>query len=440
MSSNSSQKKNPARRRRWIQFGAILAAVALVMMTVLSIPAMDASADERSDAVQRLNESRSKVDGLQDKVEGIDAELASLFRQMEQTKIDVATAQIELVDTEAELAEAQRNLTTARAELQEAQRELDELTTAVGVSQSNEGTLTAAVGDMARELYRGKSTSTMQVVMSAEGTAEINSRASAASSLGRVQSKALDEVRSSLVVQENQQERQTAITERIAVLEAEAEAAAEAAEGAKAIVEDKLDALEELQVTQSQAEAEWNARKSEAEAQLASYDAAGAQAASDIARIDGENATNQTVFESGGGSASASSGGVFGNPFSFSAPVTSNYGWRVHPIFGTPRLHDGTDFGAACGTPLLATRAGQVTSAGWLDGLGNQVTINHGLVNGSSMVTRSGHMQSIAVSAGQSVSRGQIIGYTGTTGNSTGCHLHLSLFVNGSSTSILGYM
>ena len=198
--------------------------------------------------------------------------------------------------------------------------------------------------------------------------------------------------------------------------------------------------MEELQVTQSQAEAEWNARKREAEAQLASYDAAGAQAASDIARIDGENATNQTVFESGGGSASASSGGVFGNPFSFSAPVTSNYGWRVHPIFGTPRLHDGTDFGAACGTPLLATRAGQVTSAGWLDGLGNQVTINHGLVNGSSMVTRSGHMQSIAVSAGQSVSRGQIIGYTGTTGNSTGCHLHLSLFVNGSSTSILGYM
>ena len=440
MSSNSRQKKNPARRRRWIQFGAIVAAVALVMMTVLSIPAMNASADERSDAVQRLNESRSKVDGLQDKVEGIDAELASLFRQMEQTKIDVATSQIELVDAEAELAEAQRNLTTARAELQEAQRELDELTTAVGVSQSNEGTLTAAVGDMARELYRGKSTSTMQVVMSAEGTAEINSRASAASSLGRVQSKALDEVRSSLVVQENQQERQTAITERIAVLEAEAEAAAEAAEGAKAIVEDKLDALEELQETQSQAEAEWNARKSEAEAQLASYDAAGAQAASDIARIDGENATNQTVFESGGGSASASSGGVFGNPFSFSAPVTSNYGWRVHPIFGTPRLHDGTDFGAACGTPLLATRAGQVTSAGWLDGLGNQVTINHGLVNGSSMVTRSGHMQSIAVSAGQSVSRGQIIGYTGTTGNSTGCHLHLSLFVNGSSTSILGYM
>ena len=85
MSSNSRQKKNPARRRRWIQFGAIVAAVALVMMTVLSIPAMNASADERSDAVQRLNESRSKVDSLQDKVEGIDAELASLFRQMEQT-------------------------------------------------------------------------------------------------------------------------------------------------------------------------------------------------------------------------------------------------------------------------------------------------------------------------------------------------------------------
>lgn len=462
MSSNKSQSKNGARRRRWIQLGAILAAVALVMMTAMSIPAMEAAADERSDAVQRLNESQAKVDSLQDKVEGIDAELADLFRQMEQTKVDVAAAEIELVDADADLAEAQRNLTAVRAELQEAQRELDELNQAVDVSQSNDGTLTAAVGDMARELYRGKSTSPMQVVMSAEGTAEINSRASAASSMGRVQSKALDEVRSSLVVQENQQERQSAVTERITVLETEAEAAAEAAEEAKVRVEGKLTALEELQTTQSQAEAEWNARKSEAEAQLATYDAANEAAASDIARIDRENAAKQTVFEnsgggststgttgttgggatrpSGGGGGQVSSGGIFSHPFSFTAPVTSHYGWRIHPIFGTARLHDGTDYGVACGTPLLATRAGQISSAGWLGGLGNQVTINHGLVNGSSMVTRSGHMQSISVSVGQSVSRGQVIGYTGTTGNSTGCHLHLSLFINGASTSILNYM
>ena len=92
MSSNKSQSKNGARRRRWIQLGAILAAVALVMMTAMSIPATEAAADERSDAVQRLNESQAKVDSLQDKVEGIDAELADLFRQMEQTKVDVAAA------------------------------------------------------------------------------------------------------------------------------------------------------------------------------------------------------------------------------------------------------------------------------------------------------------------------------------------------------------
>ena len=446
MSSNSRQKKNPARRRRWIQFGAIVAAVALVMMTVLSIPAMDASADDRADAVARLRESQSKVDMLQHEVEGIDADLASLLIAMEQTKVDVATAQIELVEAEADLAEAQRRLTAVRAELQEAQNELDELTTAIGVSHNNEGSLTAAVGDMARELYRGKSTSPMQVVMSAEGTAEINSRASAASSLGRVQSKALDEVRSSLVVQENQQERQTAVTERIETLEEEAEAAAEAAEEAKTAVEGHLASLADLQVAQAEAESKWNARKADAEEQMATYQAASVKASADIARIDRENAAKQTVFDnSAGGSSSAntsssSSGAIFGQPFTFAARVTSPYGWRTDPINGGAQLHDGIDYGIPCGTPLMATRAGQITSAGWLNGWGNQVLINHGLVNGSSMVTRSAHMQSVSVSVGQQVTRGQLIGYTGTTGNSTGCHLHLTLYLNGSTTSIHNYM
>ena len=81
-----------------------------------------------------------------------------------------------------------------------------------------------------------------------------------------------------------------------------------------------------------------------------------------------------------------------------------------------------------------------VARTGYDSGLGNYVTINHGMINGSSMVTEHGHLQSIAVSAGQSVTTGTAIGYTGTTGNSTGCHLHLNLLINGSYSSILNYM
>lgn len=449
-------KKAAARRRLLIQLAAVVAALALVLLTVLAMPTVEASADERADAVARRNESQAKVKSLQSEVEGIDKELAAVFTQMEQTKADVAQAEIDLADAEVELAAAQRHLATVQAQLEEAEGELAELASAVDASRGDEDVLTQAVGDMARDLYRGNNVSPLQVVMSTEGTAEISSRAAAASALGRVQSRALDQVRSSLVIQENQQERQAAVTERITVLEQEAEAALATAEEGKAKVEGHMASLESLLQEQKAAEAAWAARKSEAEAQMAASDREAADAAAEIARIDAENAAKQLVIQntppqtkpSGGGSGSGgsttpappASGATFAHPFSFRAPVTSNYGWRVHPIFGVPRLHDGVDFGAGCGTPQLATRAGQVTGTGWGGGLGNMVTINHGIVNGSSMVTRHGHLQSIAVSPGQSVSQGQVIGYTGTTGNSTGCHLHLILFVNGSTTNILNYM
>lgn len=432
------------RRRRWIQLSAALVALALILITVLALPAGEARAETRDDAVKRRDEGQARIAALNDEVEGIDAELAAIFAAMEQTKVEVANAQIELADAEVALAAAQRHLEAVQAELESAQAELRELGAEVDTSKDKESLLTQAVGDMARDLYRGNTTSPMQVVLSSEGTAEISGRAAAASSLGRVQSRALDEVRSNLVVTENQVERQTAVTQRITELEAEAEDAYVAAEDAKLQVETKVASLETLLAEQVVAEAAWNARKAEAERQLADSDAAVAQAVLAITQIDAENARTQLVIpnDTGGGGATVSpaSGKLFTSAFRFSAPVTSNFGWRIHPIFGTSRLHTGTDFGAGCGTTQYATRAGVVAKTGYDSGLGNYVTINHGMINGSSMVTEHGHLQSIGVSSGQSVTTGTAIGLTGTTGNSTGCHLHLNLLVNGSYTGILNYM
>ena len=466
MSMNAAPTGKEAGPRLRVRALAALGGLALALTGAFSATA---SADERSDWVKKRDESQAKVNALKDEVHGIDADLAAVFTEMEQTRLNVANAQIELSEAEAELAAAERHLTAVRLELQEAEEELDSLKEAVGASRQQEESLTQAVGDMARDLYRGNNVSPLQVVISSEGTSEIGSRAAAASALGRVQSRALDEVRASLVVQENQQERQSAVAERITALEEEAEAALHSAEDAKSEVESQLAALETLLASQREAEAAWKARKGEAEEQINSYDSAASQASAEIARIDRENAAQQLVVDNnasrpsaggskpstgtskpstGGGAPSTgggtapkpNSGALFAHPFTFRAPITSPYGWRIHPIFGVSRLHDGTDFGAGCGTPQLATRAGIVSSAGWLGGLGNQVAINHGLVNGRSMVTRHGHLQTVLVSPGQQVSQGQVIGYTGTTGNSTGCHLHLILTIDGSTTDITNYM
>jgi murein DD-endopeptidase MepM/ murein hydrolase activator NlpD len=134
------------------------------------------------------------------------------------------------------------------------------------------------------------------------------------------------------------------------------------------------------------------------------------------------------------GRAGGSSGGSGGTPASsgslqwpVNGAVTSGFGYRTHPVLGTRRLHAGVDFGAGTGTPIVAADDGVVVSAGWLGGYGNAVIIDHT----GGVATLYGHQSRLAVTSGASVSRGQVIGYVGSTGMSTGPHLHFELRING---------
>jgi murein DD-endopeptidase MepM/ murein hydrolase activator NlpD len=112
------------------------------------------------------------------------------------------------------------------------------------------------------------------------------------------------------------------------------------------------------------------------------------------------------------------SGMIF--PLSVPAPITSLFGWRVHPITGDRRFHAGTDLGAPAGTPVLAAAKGQVETADWMGGYGLAVVIQHN----SAQQTLYGHMSELFVQPGQWVEPGTVIGRVGSTGNSTGPHLH----------------
>lgn len=112
-------------------------------------------------------------------------------------------------------------------------------------------------------------------------------------------------------------------------------------------------------------------------------------------------------------------------------PVTSPFGYRVHPIYHYYSLHDGTDFGAGCGQPLHAVAGGRVLSEYYSSVWGNRLYLNLGTINGKNVTVIYNHLSRYAAGRGQSVGRGQVIGYVGTTGWSTGCHLHFTVMVNG---------
>ncbi|WP_235737753.1 M23 family metallopeptidase [Nocardioides alcanivorans] len=121
--------------------------------------------------------------------------------------------------------------------------------------------------------------------------------------------------------------------------------------------------------------------------------------------------------------------------------VTSSYGMRTHPIYGYRSLHDGTDFGTGgCGAPLLATADGTVISEYFQTAWGNRLILDHGNVKGVGLASIYNHASNYTVSVGQKVKRGQVIGYVGTTGWSTGCHLHFTVMVNGSPVNPMNWL
>jgi len=123
-----------------------------------------------------------------------------------------------------------------------------------------------------------------------------------------------------------------------------------------------------------------------------------------------------------------------------SGETTSPYGMRFHPIYRRWALHDGIDFGAACGTPIRAAADGEVIATYFNFGYGNRVIIDNGLHGGVGLGTAYNHLSAYATSAGQQVERGDIIGYVGTTGFSTGCHLHFMVFENGATVNPMGWL
>ncbi len=133
-------------------------------------------------------------------------------------------------------------------------------------------------------------------------------------------------------------------------------------------------------------------------------------------------------------------GGYLSNPVR-NGYVTSPFGWRTHPIYGYRSLHDGTDFGAGgCGAPLLAAADGTVISSYFQTAYGNRLILDHGSVRGVGLASIYNHASNYTVSVGQRVKRGQVIGYMGNTGWSTGCHLHYTVMVNGSPVNPMNWL
>jgi murein DD-endopeptidase MepM/ murein hydrolase activator NlpD len=402
-------------------------------------------------AADPLRDRKNRVDGaigqLQESLEGASKDVVAAAVAVQVAQRNLTAAQAVSRAAQAALATAvvhdkqvAADLAVAEAQQAKAEREL-----AAGRAQQDD--TRSQLGRMAREAYMGSGISGLAVALGADSPDEFADRVALAGIALRSQGGVVDELavqQAELVARGTKVQ---AVAGQVAQLKrrsAAAVAARQAAQKAAAAAAARTAALltaeqAALKVAQSKVAAEkkrldaLQGEQSKLQAMLVARAKAEAEAEARRRRAGGGTGGGGT---SGGGGAPSSGGGYLS--YAANGPITSPFGLRYHPILHIWRLHSGIDFGIPCGTPVYAAAAGTIISAGWAGGYGNRVVIDHGMVRGVDLATTYNHLTRIV--AGGHVRRGQLIAYSGTTGLSTGCHLHFETLVNGTFVNPMNWL
>jgi murein DD-endopeptidase MepM/ murein hydrolase activator NlpD len=376
--------------------------------------------------------SQADIDRVMDEVRD---ELAESSEAMVRAAADLRLA-------ESALPGAQATADHARALLAQARRRADAAARARGAAQvrlmlssqtaeesaAHVAEQQAEIGRLARAAYQGGgSMGDMSMLLDARSPADFAERLVSLQTIVNSQRSMLDDL---VDVQESfgsQTEDLEAVRDQLATADARAQrelAAVTELEARARAAEDQVGRLVAAR----------EAALAAAKAAQAEEDAAHARRDSVSSELSAELAARARAEAGAGGDRDGST--VPARAGTLSWPVrgriSSPFGMRVHPITGVYKLHTGTDLSAACGTPIRAARDGVVVAAGWNSAYGWRTVVSHGAVDGVLLTTTYNHQTRLGTTVGAKLGTGQVIGTVGSTGYSTGCHLHFELYVNAS--------
>ena len=412
---------------------AFMAGIVVLALAAAAV-AGPVSADEKDDLQRQrrgvngqLGDAKKSFDESSKKFAGAVAALRKAQRQLDaaeahlgSTRGELATAeardaqmQAELVKSEAELDAAIARLAQGKQELETAERVVQQYTVE-SLQEGDRGL--QAFGD----LLRG------------ESPTKFSEKMSLSESVSDAQLATMQRLAASKVILKLHREKVQELRDQVAAARAAAAANLVLKQKLEADAEDQAEEVDRLVGERAKARNSAAAIKREDEKRLRQLERERASLNARLAALARKDR------KSGGRGAGGDGGGTLSRPVS--GPVTSPYGMRRHPITGVYKLHDGTDFRAGCGTPIRAAAAGTIIEQYYNGGYGNRVILNNGIKRGKSVVTTYNHLSRYAKGRGTHVSRGEVIGYVGSTGYSTGCHLHFMVIADGRTTNPMGWL
>ena len=392
----------------------------VVVLTALLAVSGGASADDKLKHRQRdvQGQVRSAQGDLEDAsadVRAAQAKLTSSRTALLRSQTRLAKAQKTLVAAEIVDAQMQARLQAAEASLAEARVALDRAKQAV-LDQRRE------VGELAASNYANGDPALMglSAILNSQDIEGLTTQLNTVTALMSKQTVLLDRLRDA---------RARTVTEEAKVADATAAVAVQRKAAAANLVRTQA-----LESSAQAARADYAAMVTRNRAaQAAALKARTADLRELRALKREQQRIRQLIIER----AAKQRGGFKGDADGFlyrpvSGYVTSPFGYRIHPIYHYYGLHDGTDFHAPCGTPMRAAGTGTVITRTYSSVYGNRLYLDLGQVNGKNMTVVYNHATSYTAGTGQSIKRGEVLGYAGSTGWSTGCHLHFTVLLDGS--------
>ncbi len=413
---------------------AAASAAVVIALGTLSVP--HAFADDlkhkQKQVEHQIDRAHADIEDSSAQLRAASARLEAARGQLSDARTALATARGRVTVAQERDAEAAAELETAEAALAQAEADLETGTADLALQRD-------AVGETIKRLYSQGDPDLMAFasLLDAESAQDLTRRAEANDAMVENQTQDYDRLQASEVLLKVRDDQVAEARDDVALkrdaaaanlvetqqLEADAEAAKASVTtlvGERAAAKSEAAKVRAHDIrTLKQAEAE-KARIAERLRRIAARALARARAAAAAAAAAGAAVTNARPGATTGLLQMPVAGGV-----------TSPFGYRIHPIYGYWGLHDGADFGGGCGQAIVAAEAGKVISSYWSDVYGNRLIIDHGLLAGAGIATIYNHASSYTVSPGTQVQRGEVIGYVGDTGWSTGCHLHFTVMSNG---------
>lgn len=433
----------------------ISATLALVLAGSMGASSPMAFADDLEDQQAALKDQAARV---QDSLEFVDAKISQAAADLVLYQGQLPGAQQALLDAQGRVAGAVQEVQALAARVDLAQQNKAKITQQIDADKQKIAGTRKLIGQIATQAYMsGGVPSNLSLFFGSNQGSSLTDTIDLADQALRSQNSAMDKLTQQSATNVNAQARLAAVEAEITDLKAKADAALAREKAARDEAEAKKAKVDKLIADTTRLDAQLQAAKPGIQKQLAKVKAQQDAVAAEIVERDRKlreawEAEQRRIAAAAAAAARARGQAkppyvpappgppsAFGlrHPFN-GVPITSGFGWRPTPpgtidFYGQGGyMHTGIDFGAACGTPVYAAAAGTVFSAGWAnDGGGNNVKISHGVIQGNSLTTIYYHNTSVAVSVGQHVNQGQLIAYSGTTGNSTGCHSHFETWLNG---------